>query len=305
MYVQTPTLQAWSRKNSSVRWFSPQGNFSWGWADFTTKEKLLEANVLSDGALTIVCHVKCLMQSARKARVVLKSPLHGMEREDSSPSTLGTLLQADKESCDVTIVCPAADQPVFDWARSSRKSRKKARRNRSAKDFLETQEEKESGETQADREFRCHKFVLTTRSDVFSAMFRQDMAEAKTSTVRIDDMDADTMSLFLDFLYRDKLPPNLKLAEQLFPLLAAAEKYNIKELMDCAQVRICGLVNANNVAKILAVAEKHNGQKVKDFLVTFLADERRSAAAGCSWCKDASSEFVKSVLTAKEKKTCR
>ena len=104
MYVQTPTLQAWARKKSGVRWFSPQGNFIWGWVDYTTKEKLLEANVLSDGALTVVCHVKCLMQSARKARVVLKSPLHGMEPEDSSPSTLGTLLQADKESCDVPIV---------------------------------------------------------------------------------------------------------------------------------------------------------------------------------------------------------
>ena len=81
--------------------------------------------------------------------MVLKSPLHGMDPGDSSLPTLGTLLQAGKESCDVTIVCPAADKQG-----SARKS--------------------EMRKTQEGREFPCHKLVLTTRSDVFAAMFRQD-----------------------------------------------------------------------------------------------------------------------------------
>ena len=48
-----------------------------------------------------------------------------------------------------------------------------------------------------DRQFPAHKFVLAARSNVFAAMFRQDMKEAFTNEVKIQDTDPDTLQYFL------------------------------------------------------------------------------------------------------------
>ena len=47
------------------------------------------------------------------------------------------------------------------------------------------------------RQFPAHKFVLAARSNVFEAMFRQDMKEASTNEVKIQDTDPDTLQHFL------------------------------------------------------------------------------------------------------------
>jgi hypothetical protein len=50
----------------------------------------------------------------------------------------------------------------------------------------------------------CHKNVLCCRSDVFGVMFSNDeMTEAQSKEVKINDIQADTMETFLYFLYHD------------------------------------------------------------------------------------------------------
>ncbi len=246
-------------------------NSSWGFPNFTTKRELLKAKALSDGALTVVCNVECMLRMPTRVGAASNSRTQ-CPPFPNSPNTLGKKLLADKESCDITILCSDVESPPIDQSKSK-------------------------------GWFTCHKFVLATRSDVFASMFKQNMVERKTSTIKIEDMSSETVALFLDFLYTDKLPPDLSM-EQLFSLLTAADKYNIKELEEYTQVQICGLVDKSNISKVLAVAEARNSKMVKDYLASYLSNPKDlDIVFEGGWWKDASPEFLKMVLSGKKEES--
>ena len=76
----------------------------------------------------------------------------------------------------------------------------------------------------------CHKSVLCCRSDVLNVMFSNDeMIEAQSREVKINDIQADTMETFLYFLYHDQVQDTKMINAK---LLRAAHKYNVPELME-------------------------------------------------------------------------
>ena len=76
----------------------------------------------------------------------------------------------------------------------------------------------------------CHKSVLCCRSDVLNVMFSNDeMIEAQSREVKINDIQADTMETFLYFLYHDQVQDTKMINAK---LLRAAHKYNVPELLD-------------------------------------------------------------------------
>ena len=48
---------------------------------------------------------------------------------------------------------------------------------------------------------RARRAILSARSPVFRALFNNDMQESRTKHLKITDVDATTMKLFLEFLY--------------------------------------------------------------------------------------------------------
>ena len=56
------------------------------------------------------------------------------------------------------------------------------------------------------QEIPCHKLILSSRSDVFKAMFKQtEMREIKDGILKIEDISAITMTNFLKYMYTDSL----------------------------------------------------------------------------------------------------
>ena len=77
----------------------------------------------------------------------------------------------------------------------------------------------------------AHKFIVAARSPVFSAMFQNDMEEARTNRVKIDDIEAPIFKEFLYFLYTGKL--NSTNIEELY---VVADKYQVETLKSlCAK----------------------------------------------------------------------
>ena len=73
-----------------------------------------------------------------------------------------------------------------------------------------------------DAEFTAHKAILSTRSEVFAAMFEhQDTKEAQEGKVEICDIPSQTFKELLRFLYTGNIPSEDELTED---LLVAAEK---------------------------------------------------------------------------------
>ncbi|GBN59355.1 Speckle-type POZ protein, partial [Araneus ventricosus] len=75
------------------------------------------------------------------------------------------------------------------------------------------------------RSFPAHKMVLSVRSPVFEAMFTQDMREKTSRIVEIPDLDVDTLSRLLLYIYKDTVE-ELQW-ESAMGLFRAADKYQI------------------------------------------------------------------------------
>merc|ERR1740128_1295403 len=86
--------------------------------------------------------------------------------------------------------------------------------------------------------FNCHQLILSTRSDVFRAMFQSNMKENRTKKVTIKDVDPDVLKEMLKFIYTGVTNEHV-LKEKSGELLAAAEKYQIDCLKEICEVQLC------------------------------------------------------------------
>jgi hypothetical protein len=99
----------------------------------------------------------------------------------------------------------------------------------------------------SDKKFFAHKYVLTTSSSVFYAMFYGVLAE-RSSVIKISDTDEKSFEEFLWFLYTD----NCILTEtNVVPLLYLAKKYMVGTLTEMCVNDLCRKINAENVFTIL------------------------------------------------------
>jgi len=78
--------------------------------------------------------------------------------------------------------------------------------------------------------FSAHRALLSARSPVFAAMLKSGMEEARTGRVLISDVDDETFTHFLRFMYEgEKGSWDRSMKEKLFAL---ADRYEVETLMD-------------------------------------------------------------------------
>ncbi|XP_033748488.1 BTB/POZ domain-containing protein 6-like [Pecten maximus] len=97
------------------------------------------------------------------------------------------------------------------------------------------------------RRIGAHKSLLMARSDVFFAMFEGSMAELN-SMITIPDIDPIVFKLMLQFIYCDDAKVDLM---DSFPMLYAAQKYNLKSLAQKRIERIKSMISTNRVCWVL------------------------------------------------------
>jgi hypothetical protein len=73
-------------------------------------------------------------------------------------------------------------------------------------------------------EFKVHKNILSIRSNVFAAMFENNMIEKNVNECKIDDIESNVFQELLSFIYTGK---SAKIKSMARKLLIASEKYNI------------------------------------------------------------------------------
>jgi len=112
--------------------------------------------------------------------------------------------------------------------------------------------------------FRVQKGILTSRSEIFAAMFSHGFSEGETSTLHISDMTPQALREMLRFLYTDKMEnANIHAKE----LLRAANKYNIPRMKLLAEEALCQNLNDDTVLEVAKFANVHNGGYAKDFAI--------------------------------------
>ncbi|XP_061393747.1 speckle-type POZ protein-like [Musca vetustissima] len=128
-------------------------------------------------------------------------------------------------------------------------------------------------------EFKAHKVVLCARSDVFRAMFRNDLQEKKTGSITIDDMDSDVLKKLLNYIYTDEEMPKEMAAD----LFVAANKYALVDLQKICEDILIEVMSDDTVADILLLGDRHSSERLKSKAVQFVIENIKNVMATEGW----------------------
>ncbi len=120
---------------------------------------------------------------------------------------------------------------------------------------------------------KCHKFVLSLRSEVFKRMFvSEEFADVQAGVIRVKDISAETMEALLKYLYTDFV------AEQAITvdLMIAADKYQIARLCKICENRLLKHLNTDNVIEILVAAYLVDSDKMLKAVMKFLCSHKEA-----------------------------
>ena len=127
----------------------------------------------------------------------------------------------------------------------------------------------------------CHKNVLCCRSDVFDVMFLNDeMIEAQSREVEINDIQADTMETFLYFLYHDQVQDTKMINAK---LLRAAHKYNVLELMEVCTDYLKNNLSFENATDVLVSAHLTDKKDLFEIASDFINENKGKVVKTIAW----------------------
>jgi len=119
------------------------------------------------------------------------------------------------------------------------------------------------------KEYNCHKIVLSGSSTVFKAMFSNDFKEKKSSEVVIEDLEESTVTELIHYIYSGKVR---NLNDQALKLLAAADKYDIRELKETCESYLRDKISKANICDILIQAYLHNSKMLEELAFRFVKE---------------------------------
>lgn len=110
------------------------------------------------------------------------------------------------------------------------------------------------------KNFYLNKCILISSSDVFEAMFKNDLKENKQISVEINDINSEVLGEFFQFIYTGKFK---KFMEIVGELLIAAEKYNVKSLKALCEEKMCKNLTKDNAIEYIKLAVMNDAEKLK------------------------------------------
>uniref|UniRef100_A0A146L255 Speckle-type POZ protein n=1 Tax=Lygus hesperus TaxID=30085 RepID=A0A146L255_LYGHE len=141
--------------------------------------------------------------------------------------------------------------------------------------------------------FTAHKVVLAACSSAFRYMF-SEMENSANNQVLIPDVNAETFSVFLDFLYRKDVNLEKARADQ---LLSLADQYDVEDLAKLCDDSLEASLNVENAVDVLMLADSYERADLKLKVSRFIEKRRNSVYSCGGWEKlEDNFELVKEIL---------
>lgn len=123
-----------------------------------------------------------------------------------------------------------------------------------------------------EKDYKCHKVILAARSQVFKAMFQNNMTERESNIVDLSEaFEPDTFKDIIRYIYTEQLPEDMDGAG-CASLFVAADYFQLLGLKAwCAEELGYGL-ESDNAAAILQLADKYGEMGLKDKVVKFISE---------------------------------
>jgi len=110
------------------------------------------------------------------------------------------------------------------------------------------------------KSYRCHKYILASRSPVFKAMFKSDMKEMRTGSVEIKNMRPEVLERLLGYIYTGYTSYVKTLAKE---LLASADQYQILKLKELCELELCLNINVKNCIELLVLGDMYQASTLR------------------------------------------
>ena len=120
-------------------------------------------------------------------------------------------------------------------------------------------------------EVQVHKFVLSSRSPVFAAMFQSQMSENVKGEMTIDDVEKDVLKELLRYMYSAKVDASFAKFQE---LLIVADKYQVEELIKYCGLKLAESLNKDNAFQIGSFAELHNAEALMKTCVRYILNNQ-------------------------------
>ncbi|CAL1281800.1 unnamed protein product [Larinioides sclopetarius] len=133
----------------------------------------------------------------------------------------------------------------------------------------------------ATKSFRAHRNVLCARSSVFKAMLINDMKEKNTDSIKVEDLEDDTVQRLLLFLYSDNLEElQWESAVQLYN---AANNYAIERLKVLCSSFLVDNLSSSMASELLLLADTHNDTDLKRIVEDFILEHDEEVFCSDEW----------------------
>ena len=116
-------------------------------------------------------------------------------------------------------------------------------------------------------EIPVHRLILANFSPVLDAMFKADMTESKNSVVKIEDINGETMTEILRFIYTREVKNLLELAPK---ILYGAEKYELEKLKKICVASMIENLCVGNAVEYTLLADRHNTPDLLESCTNFI-----------------------------------
>jgi len=126
------------------------------------------------------------------------------------------------------------------------------------------------------RTFQCHKLILSSRSPVLDRMIDDDFQEMKRGDVVIKDLEPEVLEILLEYIYTGSVA---HMGNDLYPLLYAADKYQLPGLIDLCVREYEVKVTADTAVDTILVAERHSQTKLKRAVLSQIVKNKSSFLA--------------------------
>ena len=113
--------------------------------------------------------------------------------------------------------------------------------------------------------FRVHKYFLSAKSPVFSAMLSLDMREAREGEIHIEDMNSDTLSALIHYVYTGEMASRWEDLD-IQDVAGAADKYDLSGWMKmfCFFLETEEEVSGEKVAEMMIVGSRYQHSAARE-----------------------------------------
>lgn len=127
-------------------------------------------------------------------------------------------------------------------------------------------------------QFKVHKIIMMSHSDVFKAMLKDDTAESQNSFVRLVDVATDDVRAMLEYIYTGTIIDieNVNFTN----ILMLADRYDLKGMRELCNHALAQQLIPDNALDILLLADMYDSHSLKLTALKFIKRNREALNSG-------------------------